>query len=238
MRKIRRMFVGLTPVLSILAIGATSASAINFEWRVNGAKLEAGSAKEFTGIAEGVSDLSGSAGGAAALLLSSKGKLLSGARIIGGIPGTAEGTGVLESVKVDKPANCEVKQAGGSAGVIQTVSLKSEIVEGASAEKGNGEVDILGTPKTGTTYATFEFIGSSCVLKGTSLAVAGSVLGLALPQKSEVVTGLGDTPAATSEYKNQAGAFKKAALTFAGNLATLTGASLGTLVSGEKAGAF
>jgi hypothetical protein len=240
MSKAKHMLLSLVAVLSLGAMLASSASAaIKFEYRVNGAKLEAGSTKEFTTSAHSVIDLNGTAGGAGALLLSSKIKTLAGSKIIGGIPGTNEEQVVFESVKVDKPANCEVIQLpNGAAGVVQTVPLKSEIVEGASAGLGNGEVDILFTPAAGTTFATFEFIGASCTLKGSVPAVTGSVLALSLPQGTEALTGILDYPAVTSEYKNQAGAFKKVFLTFAGNAATLTGAALVALVSDEKFGAF
>ena len=145
----------------------------------------------------------------------------------------------LRRFKFSPPANCEVKQTGGSSGVIQTALLKSEIVEGASAGTGNGEVDMLFTPKTGTTLATFEFIGASCILKETKPSVVGSLLALTLTQKAEALAETLDFPAATSEYKvSGGGAGKKAFLTFAGNPATFTGAALACLVSDEKYGAF
>jgi hypothetical protein len=57
-----------------------------------------------------------------------------------------------------------------------TVPLAGEIVEGASGATGTGEVYVLFTPKTGTTFATFA-INGSCALSGSETFISGRFLG-------------------------------------------------------------
>lgn len=240
MSRARLVLLSLVAVMSVGAMAASAASAaINFEWRVAGAKLEPGHSVEFTVNNDSKKfDLHGTVAGAASLLLSTAVAVLPGANIKGGIPGTNEEIAVFSGVTVDNPANCGVLQAGGSAGVVQTVPLKTEIVEGAVAGVGNNEVDILFIPKTGTTFATFELTGASCLLKTQIAPVSGSVLALALPQKSEVLKQNLVFEANTKEYHNSAGEFKKAGLLFAGNTATLEGLVLVILNSDQVFGPF
>jgi hypothetical protein len=242
MCKAKLVLLSLVVVLSFGAMMASAASAvISFEWRVNSAKLSTGETRAFTGKRDGVVDLSGTVGGQAALLLSNQGTVISGAIIKGGIPGTSEEILELENVTVDRPAKCAV-----SGGKIRTVPLKGEIVEGAKNKEGNGEVDILVSPKAAegggsTLLTTFELVNKGteeCLLKNTVVTASGSLLGHPLPQKTEVLTGGGDEEAPTKEYKNSAGAFKAAGLLFANNPATIKGLVLVTLASDEKAGVF
>jgi hypothetical protein len=218
---------------------SSALAAINFEWRVDGKKLEAGSSKTFTANADGKTGIiKGTIAGAATELLSDEGNVLSGANIKGGIPGTSLEQIVFENVTVDKPAKCEV-----SGKRVQTVPLTGEIVEGAAGGIGDGEIDVLVRPESTTneTYASVTFINKGteeCTIKGQTFNVIGLILGLALPQKAEAANGAGDAEANTKEYKNSKGEFKTAGLTFGGNPVTLTGLSLVSLTSGEKAGAF
>lgn len=237
MFKIRIVILGWVAVIAAMTTFVSAASAvISFQYNVNGSKLAAGSSKEFISRRDGTAVLTGTIAGTKAELLSTKGKVASGAKIFGGVPGTSEEVLELESVVVDKPAKCAV--AGER---ITTSPVKGEIVEGASSGKGDGEVDVLITPRTGTTFTTVEFVNKGteeCILKGQKPAVTGSKLGLALPQRAETVRGAGDEEASTKEYKNSAGAFRTVGLTFAGEPATVTGLVLVELVSGEKAGLF
>jgi hypothetical protein len=239
MAKAKVLWLSVMVVLSLGGVLAGSASAaIEFKWKVAGAELKTGESKEFVGSRDGVADLRGTVAGVAILMLSRKGAVATGAKIIGGVPGTGEEALELEEVTVDKPAGCDVMQSGGALGTIRTVPLKTEIVEGAVAAVGNNEVDVLITPKTDTTFATFEFVGTSCSVKGVVIPVAGSVLGLPLPQKVEVLKSAGDEEAVTKEYKNHAGEFKKTGLIFAGEPATISGLVLVSLKSDQVVGAF
>jgi hypothetical protein len=239
MLKARFLLLSCAAVLLAGGVLASSASAaIEFKWRVGGAELKAGETRAATGGTDGkITDLHGTLAGASALGLATNVEVLPGSDIIGGVPGTGEGVGVFLGVTIDNPANCAVAQ-NGVAGIIQTTPQKSEIVEGAVGGVGNNEVDILTVPKTGTTYATFEFTGASCIAKGVVASISGSVLGLASPQKTEVLHGDVIGEANTKEYHNHAGEFKKAGLVFAGSAATITGLGLAILTSDQVFGAF
>jgi hypothetical protein len=242
MSRARLMLLSLVAVLSVGAMLASSASAvINFEWKVNGVKLEAGANRTFTVKADNTFDLNGSVGGQAALLLATSVSVLPGAIIKGGKPGTNLEIILFGGVTVDRPAKCAV-----SGGLVLTVPLKTEIVEGAKNKEGNGEVDILFAPETAegggsTLFTAFELINKGteeCIVKGTLATASGTVLNSVLPAKTEALTGLLHSEAPTKEYKNSAGAFKTAGLLFANNPATLQGLTLVTLTSDEKFGAF
>ncbi len=226
-------------VVVALAIGADvpSTLAISFQYHVNGSALPSGSSKEYDVNTDGhVTELLMTVSGTKSELLSNKIKVVSGAKIFGGVPGTNEETVEFESVIVDKPAKCAVENEK-----VTTAPLKSEIVEGASSKTGNGEVDILFTPKTGTVFATINFVNKGteeCIFKGQKPAFTGSILGLSLPQAAEATNNDLDYEANTKEYKNSAGAFNTVGLKFEGEPATLTGLTLRLLVSKEKFGAF
>jgi len=239
MSRVRLALLSLVAVMSMGAVLASSASAaIEFKWKVGGAELAAGETRGFTvNNDEKKFDLHGTIAGATALLLSTLVEVLPGAQIIGGVPGTNEETALFLGVTVDNPANCGVAQ-NGIAGQVQTVLLKTEIVEGAVASAGNNEVDILFSPKAGTTFATFELTGASCLAKGTIAPVSGTVLALALPQKTEVLRQNLVFEANTKEYHNHAGEFKKAGLLFGGAAATLEGLVLVILNSDQVFGPF
>jgi hypothetical protein len=238
----RARLVLLGPAVMAMVVAATAlastASAINFEYRIEGKKLEAGSSKTITGSRVGTAVMKGTVAGAAIELLSNKGFVQSGANIKGGIPGTALEILELENVIVDKSPKCEI-----SGKKITTVPLTSEIVEGASKGVGNGEVDVLSKPQSTNNeiLTSFTFVNKgaeACSINGQTFNVTGLLLGLPLPQGTEVVKGAGDEEAVTKEYKNSKGEFKTAGLEFAGKPATLTGLVLVLLTTGEKGGVF
>jgi hypothetical protein len=239
MSKARCVLLGLVVVLSACVVGVAPASAaIEFKWKVGGAELKAGETRGFTvNNDEKKFDLHGTIAGAGGLFLATLGVVLPGAQIVGGVPGTAESTIVLLNVTVDNPANCGIAQSG-VAGQIQTVHLKTEIVEGATAGVGTNEVETLFIPKSGTTFATFELTGASCLVKGTVAPVSGSVLALALPQKTEVLRQNLVFEPKSKEYHNHAGEFKTAGLIFAGAAATLQGLTLVLLNADQVYGPF
>jgi hypothetical protein len=241
MRRERLVVLNVMVVAVAVAVVASSASAatISFVWSVDGHQLRSGSeTKEFDVSSDGKTfDISGTLGGAAALLLATEVSVEKGAHIIGGIPGTNEERAVFKGVTVDRPGGCAVK-----GGQVATVAMKSEIVEGAKEKAGNGEVDILFTPREGETFTEFEFEN-----KGTEncnltilgkISVTGSILLLGLPQKTEVLRGELDSEAATKEYRNFKNEFKTAELKVGGGAARVTGLTLRLLISDEKLGAF
>jgi hypothetical protein len=240
MSRVRLMLLSLVAVLSVGALTASAASAINFEWRVEGKKLEAGSSKTITSSTDGkLSVLKGSVGGATVELLSTEISVLSGANIKGGIPGTSLEQVVFSGITVDKSPKCEV-----SGKTVQTVPITDEIVEGASAGKGNGQVDILFRPESTTnkeTFAPVTFVNKGteeCAVKNQTFNVTGLILALSLPEGAEAVNGDLDYEANTKEYRNSKNEFKTAGLQLNSLAATLTGLTLVTLEKGEKYGAF
>ena len=240
MCRVRSILLSLVAVMLVGAVAALAASAaIEFKWKVGGAELKSGESKEFT-VNNDSKKFDAHLevfGGVESLLLSTSVKVEPGAKIIGGVPGTNEETVVFSGVTADLPANCAILQ-NGVAGTVKTTPIKTEIVEGAIAGVGNSEVDILFTPKTGTTFATFEYTGASCGLNGVVAPVTGSVLALALPQKTEVLRQNLVFEANTKEYHNRAGTFAKAKLELAREPATITGLVLVILNSDQVFGPF
>ncbi len=241
MFRARLLVLGLVAALSAVALLASSASAkISFEWKVNGKALVAGEQRTFTASAESAFDLKGTVAGAKALLLSNTFKVVPGAKIFGGKPGTNEETVEFTNVTVDQPANCEVESLFGggvtAVGTVKTQPLKTEIVEGQTSQ----EPLILFIPKTGTTFAELRFLGANCLIKNTEANVTGSILGDPLPHLTEALTGLLDfEPSTGNEFLlSSGGAAEKAELKFAGNVANLGGTALVTLISDERYGAF
>jgi hypothetical protein len=241
MSRARFVLLSLAAVMSTVAMLASSASAISFQWNVSGKKLEAGQSREFTISAERKFTLNLRLG-SPFVLLSSELSVPKGARVIGGLPGTGEETMVFKGVTIDRFASCGVLQTGAAPGVVQTAPLKTEVVEGTNEEgSGNGSVDILITPKAAGTeiFTTFELAGTSCVLQGNVFPIIGLLLALTLPERGESATGALDFEVSTSkQYKASNGTLGKALLLFAGEEASLLGLALVLLTTGEKFGAF
>jgi hypothetical protein len=242
MSKAKFVSLSLVAVLSVGAMVASSASAVTFQWKVGGKILKAGEQKTFTISTDGnVSLLKLTVAGAAGEILSTKAKVKAGAVLLGGQPGLNDEVVEFESVKVDRPANCEVHSPGAPTGVVSTSQVTSEIVEAAPSGTGNGEPLILFKPASTTneTFTSIEFLGASCLVKGTTGVVSGLLVALPLPQEKEVTVGVLDYEAITKQYKTVGGgAAKSAGLTFAGSAATFTGLALIELASKEAFGAF
>jgi hypothetical protein len=230
-----------TGVLLTATVWTSSASAaITFQWKVGGSLLKSGENKELTANAVDGFELKGVDGGLNVLLLSNTFLLVSGARIEGGQPGKSKETIEFDNVKIDRPGGCGVSQ-NGIAEHIKTAPIRSEIVESAGNGKGTGEALILFVPEsspTNTTFATFEFTGTSCLLKGQVPSFTGSVLPLPLPQVSEALDGLLDIEAAAKEYKNSKGETAKVGIVLANSSAALNGVSLAVLNTDQAYGAF
>ncbi len=223
--KMLALLVGATSAFGGLMV--SQAAAIEFVWKVNGKTLETGE-KALTSKAKNTQVLKGSAFGVA-FEIKCTGVASTGAVIIGGKPGKSSETVEYSGCTVSKPSGCKVKGE-----TITTKLLKDEIVEGVG--KSAGKVLILSTPKEGETFAEPKLEGGfSCL----SLAVKGSVLAEANPQKTEGTTGtLKFEPEEGKKYKNSEGKELSAGLKVSGSASTVSGEVETTLTSGEKFGAF
>lgn len=231
MSRVKFVILTIVVALSAAALFASSAAAaISFEWKVNGKSLAEGESRAFDANSGSQASVLGGTVAGTHLLILFHLILYDGTHIY---PRFLIDLWLLELPLVHiSNSSCAVGASTKSA------ALKGEIVEGAVGGVGNGEVDVLFAPTTGTTFATFEFSGASCALKGTVAALTGSVLSLVKPQKTEVVKNDLIFEANTKEYHNRAGEFKTAGLVFAGGAATFSGLSLILLTSGEVFGAF
>ena len=243
--------IALLSMLALLVAGVTASAAsaaIQFEWKVNGSPLASGTSKPITTKVKSADPLylQMSFGGATVEFSSSQVKFGSGANVIGGKPGTGEGSLILEGVKVVKPAGCGVKEVGigEQAERITLPSLKREIVESAEEGGGSGKSEILLSPKVGTPeniLTEFEITGTSCSLKGSVLEPKGTLLEEAGPQKTEAKIGqltFDKMSNKNNEYRTSKNEYRKAKMEWAGNAANLTGETETELVSKEVFGAF
>jgi hypothetical protein len=227
MRRTKVLGLCLVALFAVSGLVAAQASAIEFLWKVNGKLLETGQEKTLTSKAKGAQVLKGSVFGVA-VEISCTTVATSGAKIIGGMPGTSSETVEYKGCTVAKPSGCKVK---GEA--ITTNLLKDEIVEGVGASA--GKALILFAPKEGTTFAEPKLEGGILCL---SVAVKGTVLAEANPQKEEVETGVLKFEPASKESKNIKGETKKDGLTVSGSAATVTGEVETSLSPVEKFGVF
>lgn len=235
----RLLLLSLVAALSVIALSASSASAkISYEWSVGGSLLKAGEQRTFSFNSDSHTfAFHGTVAGLAVLLLSTKIGVEHGL-ILGGKPGTNEETLLLEGVTVDQPKGCSVESLPSPVtGTVKTKLLKSEIVEGK-----NGEVLILYTPKKeGEPIATLLFLkngSETCSAANFSAEVTGSILGLSLPQKAEVLRQVINFPSKEDLFLAAACPPETGGLHFAGSAATLTGLTLFVLASDAVFGPF
>ena len=228
MRHTRAVGILAAALLVVSGVAAAQASAIEFLWKVNGKTLETGQEKTLTSKAKGSQILKASVIGVKSEITCTE-VSTSGAKIKGGKPGTSTETVEYKGCTVQKPSGCKV--AGGA---ITTKPLTDELVEGLGSSA--GKVLILFKPASGETFAEPKLEGGLLCL---SIAVDGSVLAEANPQKSEAETGtLKFEPANGKEYKSSAGETKSAGLTVAGSASTVSGEIETKLSPAEKFGAF
>ena len=228
MQRTKVLGLCLAALFAMSGLVAAQASAIEFAWHVNGSKLEAGKEKTLVSKAKGAQVLKTSVIGVKVEISCTEAST-TGAKIIGGIPGTSTETVTYKNCTVLKPSGCTIK-----GGTITTNPLKDEIVEGVGTSAGKALV--LFAPVTGETFAEPKLEGGILCL---SLSVKGSVLAEANPQKTEVETGiLKFEPANGKESKGSNGETRKDGLTVSGNAATVTGEVETTLSPAEKFGVF
>jgi hypothetical protein len=223
------MVVALAAVaLAMSAVAAAQASAIEFIYKVNGAKLEAGKEKELVSKASTNQVLKATVLGLATEITCTTVET-PGAKISGGVPGKSTETVHYSGCTVQKPSGCKVKE-----GKITTNPLVNEIVEGVGASAGKDLV--LFKPVSGETFAEPKLEGGFLC---ASLAVNGSILAEAVPQKEEVVAGsLKFEPAEKTKYKNSKNEELSAGLKVGGKAATTTGTVVTELGTKEKFGLF
>ena len=229
----------LAAMLATFAVLASSASAaIKFEWKVGGKTLGAGESREATTNSDGRAfSIRATVAGAEALLLSSELSVEPGSKIIGGKPGTGEGTLVLKGVTVDKPEKCAAESEGAPTGTVKSNPTLSQIVESEEPH----EPLVLFAPKTGTIFAPILFLNrgtETCAIKGALANLTGTLLAQPLPVLTEALDGDLDFEAPTKNFFLSNGTLDKAGLVFAGNAATLTGLSVAILTTDENVGVF
>ncbi len=228
MKRSKMLGLCLVALFAMSGLAAAQASAIEFLWKVNGSKLETGQEKTLTSKAKGAQVLKTTVIGVKVEIKCTE-VSTAGAKIIGGMPGTSSETVEYKGCTVAKPSGCTVK-----GGTITTNPLKDEIVEGVGTSAGKALV--LFAPVTGKVFAEPKLEGGLLCL---SLAVEGSVLAEANPQKEEVETGvLKFEPANGKESKNSKGETKKDGLTVSGSASTVTGEVETKLSPAEKFGVF
>jgi hypothetical protein len=171
-----RLKTALPAGLALLFVSLYStpgASAIKFQWSVQGTGLAAGTVLP-TIIKHdptlGTIVLKTKEFGVATELESSALKS-TGTNIQGGTPGTGEGVITFENIKVLKPSECEVEN-------ITTNNVTSTIVEGTGEAK--GKPLILLRPAKGTVFWQFAYKlakgGKECSLAGDTANMTGSIL--------------------------------------------------------------
>jgi len=175
MSRLRLVLLAGLAVTAFVVYSASAASAIKFQWSVQGTGLAAGTTLPVIIKHDptlGTIVLKGKAFNLATELESSALKSES-TNIQGGTPGTGEGVTTFENVKVITPKECEVE--GGS---VKTNNVTSTIVEGTGEAK--GKPLILLRPVTGTVFAKFKYVlakgGKECSLANDEVNVTGSVL--------------------------------------------------------------
>jgi hypothetical protein len=227
MQRTKVLGLCLVALFAMSGLVAAQASAIEFLWHVNGSKLTSGE-KSLTSKALGAQVLKTTVFGTKVEIKCTEAST-AGAKIIGGLPGTSTETVEYKSCTVAKPSGCTIKN-----GTITTNPLKDEIVEGLGTSAGKALV--LFSPVTGKVFAEPKLEGGFLCF---SLAVEGSVLAEAIPQKEEAETGvLKFEPANGKESKGSGGEARKDGLVVSGNAATVTGEVLTKLNPVEKFGIF
>ncbi len=227
-RRVKVLSYCLVGVFALSGVAAAQASAIEFIWKVKGAKLEEKAEKELVSKAKTTQIFK-------TKVLGQEGEVqctgvkTAGAKIIGGTPGTSSETVEYSGCTAPKPSGCKVK-----GGTVTTKALKDEIVEGVGGSK--EKALILFTPKEGETFAEVKEEGGLLCL---TVTVKGSVLAEAIPQKEEAKVGvLKFEPAESKKYKNFKKEEKSAGLKVGSEASTTTGEVETSLASEEVFGVF
>jgi hypothetical protein len=169
MSRIRLVLLSGAAVAAFTAFSASAAfGAAKFEWSVNGTPLAAGVTLTILlkpDATNGTIVLKGTAFGVATELETNT--FTSASTIKGGKPGGGQGVTKFTNVKVVKPKNCTV-----TGNEVTTNNVNSTIVEGTTSKTPL----ILLSPVTGSVFASYTYLGSSCSLINDTVNVTGSVL--------------------------------------------------------------
>jgi hypothetical protein len=241
MFKVRLILLSIFAAFAASAVASAAAQAAGCEeskgekclYVVSGTKLASGQTAEITASQKKAFVLKGKAAGAEVQLESGGVSVESGAKLVGGNPGTDEETVVFEKVTTKKPAGCAV--VGGK---VKTGALTSELVEFVKSGKVEKEDAVLFKPKTGTVFVEFEFENSgtkTCSIAGKKFAAEGTVL--ATTTHGPSTEGTLTFTTAKAEYRTKGSSTNTVAeLKFAGETATLAGEETVKLVSGAEFG--
>jgi hypothetical protein len=247
-------------VVLALAVSASAAGAATlYEWKVKGAALKSGTSKEMTIKQKSGEELHFTINidGVRVEFTTNKVRFKKGADVLGGRPGTLEGSLEFENVKMAFPEEgClftgglnKEKRVGG---LLVTNPLKGEIVEGAEEKNGKDvgtgkvELRLFAKSEAEPILATFKTIkkgteGSCGALENVEFWIEGSVLLELKPQKEEAA--VGHLVFSTEHlYRNSKEEFKQSDLEGRSGLGAVqyfvSGESETELVSKEVFGAF
>ena len=222
-------------VFATSAVVASGASAAEYIYKVNGAKLEAGVTKAITAKAKTAFVLRGEIIGLKSVTTCKKLKLAAtepAPVIIGGKAGTSEEKIVFEE--------CSGTLSGSACNsvVVENTPAINEIVTVVLPAAKVGKLATLFTPKTGTVFTTIKL--KECGIFGTT---EGKVEGnsASLNSEGEAVVQTGTWVEGAEEItkvKLNSGAEVEVGLKFGGNKSTLQGISEVELTTKEKWGAF
>lgn len=161
MRSMKLLSVAALAVVAVMAVSASSAFATTSPiFKIGGSPFTSGT-----------ETISAEASGAQVLKASSielecpNVGVAAGAKITGAEPGTDSESLVYTGCHQKGNTACEARtKGGGTAEQIETVALKSELVFAtkAGSEKGEGGVDTLFKPASGSTFVEVEMKGSNC----------------------------------------------------------------------------
>jgi hypothetical protein len=234
MKRIRIIGLTLVAVFAISAVAASGASAAEYIYKVNGAKLEAGATKAVSAKAKTPFVLKGEIIGLKSDTKCNKLKLatIEPAPVIkGGTPGISE-----EKIVFEECAGTLGGSACKSVTVENTPALNEIVTVVLPAAKA-GKLATLFTPKTGTLFTTIKL--KECGIVTTEGKVEGTSVGLNSEGEAVAQAITWAAPAEeVTKVKQSSGAEVAVGLKFGGNVATLEGIAEVELTSKEKWGAF
>jgi hypothetical protein len=210
---------------------------VGYFWRVGGAELESGAAREFAAQDEYPEEgfrFVGKFDNKEVRFVSKQLKV-SDAVITGGKPGRAKGMLTLEHVSVLAPAKCE----GNRSEIVTT--LAGELVQSTNEAGTEAGIDsLILAPASGTVFAEMTLEGSKCAFAGDKVVVEGDTLAELFSEEELKSKNLGfyATSAKKRWYRNSKGELGATELKIGSKAAVFEGTAEMSLVSKEAFGAF
>jgi hypothetical protein len=235
MTRLRIAGLALIAALALSAVAATGASAAEYIYKVNGAKLEATITKGISAKAKTPFVLKGEIIGLKSITTCNKLKLAAtepAPVIIGGTPGTSEERIVFEE------CSGSLGGSGCKSVTVENTPALNEVVTVVLPAAKVGKLATLFTPKAGTLFTTIKlkecgiFGSTEGKVEGTSASLNSE--GESVVQNATWVAGAEEI----TKVKKASGAEVTVGLKFGGNPATLEGVSEVELTSKEKWGTF